>query len=104
MKTILSICGSSLLLPETADLPTVVKMLKGAKLVREETIYGTHPETGADSYREEHGFLRKQVIQQRAETIRVEVMDDDEVFTPKQFEAAREAAEKSKQVNLSKAA
>jgi hypothetical protein len=85
MKTILTIGGTSLLLQHDINdqqMAAAIKLLKGAAQVDEQTHYG--PE-GKDKYEETAGYFCVRVKREVKAQITLELLDDSEVLSVREF-------------------
>lgn len=84
MKTLMTINGMTLLLPDTTTDKAIMDLitnLRGAMVIQERANYG--PE-GDRRYDEDHGYFRAQVITRPA-GLRIELAASGDVMTEREF-------------------
>lgn len=89
MKTILTICGESLLIPHTEG-SQLLNALKGAVRVHRATCYGPDEHR----YDEDWGYAEALVAEGHPARMRVELVPDGEVLNQAEWTAAEAAAAK----------
>jgi len=85
MKTLLTINGTTLLLPgeiNDQQMAGAIKLLRGAKTVDERTNYGPDGKLRYDS---SAGYFTALVKRDVASSIRIELVDDSQVVTAGEF-------------------
>lgn len=82
MKTLLTVGGSTMLLPQNTDPSAILKLLVGAKVVRHQSHYTKETKENRSGR-----YLFAQVIQdgRQAERISVECVPDEDVCTAEEF-------------------
>jgi len=79
MKTLLNIGGQTYALNDKTDAATILNALRGAVRVSAETHYGPDKDRYGKEYFSAH------VQHERAETIRVELVDNQDLCSPEQW-------------------
>ena len=82
MKTLLTVGGSTMLLPQNTDPAAILKLLVGAKVVRSQSHF-----TKETKEHRSGRYSHAQVIQEgRGERIAVECVPDEDVCTPSEWQ------------------
>ncbi len=105
MKTLLTIGDTTYLMPDNTDPAKVLSLFAGMKATEDRHEWGPDEARYNDDLR-----LNKRVQSERASRVRVELVNDDDVVTEKEWKelaadrAKREAAWRTKRGDLPKAA
>lgn len=89
MKTILTIDGTSYLLPRAAEVSKILDLLQGVMEVKSQTIYGPD----GDKHYDREFYQNKEVVADHPARFRVELVPDGEVCTIKEFAALKAETE-----------